>query len=149
MKKKKILRLISAIFLILLIIIYIIPQMYRNYHSAPYCYSSGTQITLEDTNTHKLNKFQKQQFTKMAKKIIDSEDGPFDWNNYKKVSLSVYKMKKRSEYGLIYRIRPNIHERVITNSIIVKLKDRSLKDTPKVTVIDYSSDFSNILSVKH
>lgn len=128
-----------------------IPQIYRNYHSAPYCYSSGTQITLEDSKTHKLNDYQKQQFTKMARYAIDQKDGPFVWKNYQNVSLYVYKMKKPSEYGLIYKVRPHIRTKkdIITNSIIVKLADRDLKSYHKFSIKGYSSDFSNFMNTNN
>lgn len=150
MNKKHTTRLIWIICIVIVISIFLIPQIYRNHHSAPYCNSSGTQITLEDSHTHKLNDYQKQQFTQIAKKIVDQKDGPFDWNNFQKVSLSVYKLKKKSEYGLIYKIRPTItDQRTITNSVIIKLKNRNFKTKNNVTVIGYSSGFSNILSTKN
>lgn len=125
-----------------------IPQLYRNYHSAPYCYSSGSKITLESADTHKLNDYQKKQFIKMARTAIDKKDGPFDWDNYQNVSIHVYKMTKPSEYGLIYKIKPTIRskEATITNSIIVKLDDRDLKSYHKFSIKGYSSDFSNFLN---
>ncbi|WP_119327168.1 hypothetical protein [Companilactobacillus musae] len=132
--------------IVVLALAFLIPQIYRNGHSAPYCYSSGTQITLESKNTHKLNDYQKKQFTKMARLAIDKKDGPFDWKNYQNVSISVYKMKKPSVYGIIYKIRPVIHQKnIITSSIIVKLSDRDLKSYHKFETKDYSSDFSNFL----
>ncbi|HCD07162.1 MAG TPA: hypothetical protein DEQ50_02655 [Lactobacillus sp.] len=146
--KKHTTRAIWIACILILLLAFGIPQIYRNYHSAPYCYSSGSQITLENKNTHKLNKYQKQQFTKIAKLALDKEDGPFDWKNYHKVSLDVYKMKKTSEYGLIYKVRPIIRSKqhVITSSIIIKLKDRDLKSYHKFTIKGYSSDFSNFLN---
>lgn len=146
--KKHTTRAIWLACILILLAAFAIPQMYRNYHSAPYCYSSGTKITLENSDTHKLNKYQKAQFTKMAKTAIDQKDGPFDWKNYQSVSLSVYKMKKPSEYGLIYKVKPTIRSKrdVITNSIIVKLADRDLKTYHKFSIKGYSSDFSNFLN---
>lgn len=125
-----------------------IPQMYRNYHSAPYCNSSGTQITLESANTHKLNKYQKKQFIKMARTAIDQKDGPFVWKNYQNVSIKIYKMKKPSEYGLIYKVRPLIRtkEDIITNSLILQLDSRDLRNYHKFSIKGYSSDFSNGLN---
>jgi hypothetical protein len=134
--------------ILILLLAFGIPQMYRNYHSAPYCYSSGTQITLESKQVHKLNPYQKKQFTKMARLAIDQKDGPFVWKNYQNVSLSVYKMKKPSVYGIIYKVRPHIRTKkdVITNSMIVKLKDRDLKTYHKFAIMGYSSGFSNFLN---
>jgi len=125
-----------------------IPQLYRNYHSAPYCNSSGSQITIENQQTHKLNKYQKTQFIKLARTAIDQEDGPFDWHNYQNVSIYVYKMKQPSEYGLIYKVKPDIRSKkhIITNSIIVKLADRNLKTYRKFKIKEYSSEFSDFLS---
>jgi len=125
-----------------------IPQLYRNYYSAPYCNSSGTQITLESANTHKLNKYQKKQFIKMARTAVDQKDGPFVWKNYQNVSINVYKMKKPAEYGLIYKVKPLIRTNrdVITNSIIVKLEHRDLKRYHQFSIKGYSSDFSNALN---
>ncbi|CAJ1179983.1 hypothetical protein LCR01_18020 [Companilactobacillus crustorum] len=145
--KKHTTRAIWIACILILLLAFGIPQVYRNYHSAPYCYSSGSQITLENDDTHKLNKYQKQQFTKIAKMAVDQKDGPFNWKNYRKVSLDVYKMKKPSEYGLIYKIKPVIRSRqhTITTSIIVKLNNRNLKSYHKFTIKGYSSDFSNFL----
>lgn len=132
---------------VILALAFLIPQMYRNAHSAPYCYSSGTQITLQNKDTHKLNDYQKQQFTKMVRLAIDKNDGPFDWSKYKTVSMEVYKMKKPSVYGIIYKIRPRFHqENTITNSVIIKLSDRDLKSYHKFSIQGYSSDFSNYLN---
>jgi len=145
--KKHTTRAIWIACILILLGVFAVPQIYRNYHSAPYCNSSGSQITLENSDTHKLNKFQKQQFTKMARHAIDQKDGPFDWQNYQDVSLKVYKMKKPSQYGLIYKIRPKIRTEhdVITNSIILKLSNRDLRNYHKVAIEGYSSDFSNFL----
>ena len=145
--KKHTTRAIWITCILILLGIFAIPQMYRNYHSAPYCNSSGSQITLENKDTHKLNKYQKKQFVKMARLAIDKEDGPFDWNNYQSVSINVYKMKKPSEYGLIYKVKPTIRsgQHTITNSIIVKLADRNLKTYHKFSIKGYSSDFSNFM----
>jgi hypothetical protein len=133
--------------IVVLALAFLIPQIYRNGHSAPYCYSSGSQITLENNNTHKLNDYQKQQFTKMARLAIDKKDGPFDWKNYQTVSINVYKMKKPSTYGIIYKIKPVIHEEnTITSSIIIKLSDRDLKSYHKFEIKKYSSGFSNFLN---
>ncbi|KRO00315.1 hypothetical protein [Companilactobacillus kimchiensis] len=146
--KKHTTRAIWITCILILMMAFGIPQIYRNYHSAPYCYSSGSQITLESSKTHKLNKYQKQQFIKMARTAVDQKDGPFVWKNYQDVSISVYKMKKPSEYGLIYKIRPQIRTKddIITNSIIVKLADRDLKSYHKFSIKGYSSDFSNFLN---
>lgn len=145
--KKHMTRAIWIACIVILALAFGIPQMYRNYHSAPYCYSSGSQITLENTDTHKLNDYQKKQFIKMARTAIDQKDGPFDWDNYNNVSLDVYKMKKRSEYGLIYKVRPKLHsKRTITNSLILKLADRDLKTYHKFSIKGYSSGFSNFLN---
>lgn len=146
--KKHTTRAIWLACILILLAAFGIPQMYRNYHAAPYCYSSGSQITLESSDTHKLNKYQKAQFIKMARTAIDEKDGPFNWKNYQNVSISVYKMKKPSEYGLIYKVKPTIRSKkdVITNSIIVKLADRDLKTYHKFSIKGYSSDFSNFLN---
>lgn len=145
--KKHTTRAIWITCVLILLLAFGIPQMYRNYHSAPYCNSSGTQITLESAETHKLNKYQKKQFLKMVRMAIDQKDGPFEWSNYKNVSLDVYKMKKRSQYGLIYKVKPKIHpKRTITNSVIVQLKNRDLKSYRKFEIKGYSSGFSNFFN---
>ena len=132
---------------VILALAFLIPQMYRNAHSAPYCYSSGTQITLQNKDTHKLNDYQKEQFTKMVQLAIDKKDGPFDWSTYQTVSMDVYKMKKPSVYGIIYKIKPRLHqENTITSSVIIKLSDRDLKTYHKFAIQGYSSDFSNYLN---
>lgn len=133
--------------IIVLVLAFLIPQIYRNNHSAPYCYSSGTKITLEDKTTHKLNDYQKKQFIKISRLAIDKKDGPFDWKNYQNVSISVYKMKKPSVYGIIYKIKPVIHkDNIVTSSIIVRLSDRDLKSYHKFSIKGYSSDFSDFLN---
>ena len=146
--KKHTTHIIWIICIVIVLGIFAVPQIYRNYHSAPYCNNSGSQITLEDSQTHKLNSYQKAQFIKLAKTAIDQKDGPFDWQNYQTVSLKVYKMKQRSEYGLIYKVKPTIRSKqhTITNSIIVKLSNRNLKSYKKFSIKGYSSDFSNFLN---
>ena len=146
--KKHTTRAIWIACILILMLAFGIPQMYRNYHSAPYCYSSGSQITVENANTHKLNDYQKKQFIKIARSAIDQKDGPFDWDNYQNVSIDVYKMKPRSEYGLIYKVKPIIRTKkdTITNSIIVKLADRDLKEYHDFSIKGYSSQFSNFFN---
>ncbi|APU72143.1 hypothetical protein [Companilactobacillus crustorum] len=146
--KKHTTRAIWIACILILLGVFGIPQLYRNYHSAPYCYSSGNQITLESKDTHKLNDYQKKQFIKMARVAIDKKDGPFNWKNYQNVSINVYKMKKPSEYGLIYKIKPTIRSKkaTITNSIIVKLDDRDVKSYHKFSIKGYASDFSSFLN---
>lgn len=146
--KKHTTRAIWIVCILILLGIFAIPQIYRNYHAAPYCNSSGMQITLENKDTHKLNDYQKKQFVKMARLAIDKKDGPFNWNNYQNVSIHVYKMKKQSEYGLIYKVKPTIRSKqhTITNSIIVKLANRNLKTYHKFSIKGYSSDFSNFMN---
>ncbi|WP_119326186.1 hypothetical protein [Companilactobacillus musae] len=129
-----------------------IPKIYQNYHSAPYYNASGQMIIIENkkTNTHKLNKYQKRQFTKIAKSTIDKEDGPFKWNNYRVVSLDVYKTKKRAQYALVLKTKPkiNLKNSQVTSSMIVELKHRNLIDYYDLSIKKYSSDFSNIFNSK-
>jgi len=134
--------------LLLILAIFAVPKIYHNYYSAPYYTFSNQQITLENSDTHKLNKYQKQQFIKIAKNVIDKEDGPFDWDNYQFVSIDVYKMKKPFEYGLIYKIKPIIRTKksTVTNSIIIKMAHRDFKHHNNITIKGYSSDFSNFLT---
>lgn len=119
-----------------------IPKIYHNYHSAPNYYSVGQKIPLENSKTHKLNDFQKHQFIKMAKNTIDKKDGPYNWHNYKTVSIDVYKMNGSHEYGLIYKIKSKSNNEVLTNSMIVKLKSSDLLQYHKVVIKRYSSEMS-------
>lgn len=141
-------RAVWIIFILILLAAFSIPQLIKNSHCAPYYYNAGNQITLENKSTHKLNDYQKKQFICLARHAIDQRDGPFDWNNYQNVSISVYKMKTPSEYGLIYKIKPQIRSKkdTITNSVIIKLADRDLKGKRQFTIKDYSSGFSNFLN---
>jgi len=143
--KKHFTRFIWFICLLLIIAIFLVPKIYHNYYSAPYYNFSGQQITLENADTHKLNKYQKKQFIKIAKKTIDEKDGPFDWDNYQNISISIYKMKKPHEYGLIYKIKPEImtSKSTITNSIIIKLNHKDFRKNNNVSVKGYSSGFSS------
>jgi len=131
----------------LLLAAFIVPQVHRSYYSAPLFYFSGNQITLENNDTHRLNKYQKKQFIKMAQSAVDKRDGPFDWGNYQTVSIDVYRMKGNHEYALIYRIKPHIlsDKYIITNSMVLKLKYRDLKEYQKFTIKKYYSDFSKFL----
>jgi len=141
--KKRMTKVIWTLCALIILAVFGIPKLYSNYHAAPYYHISGQQITLESKNTHKLNKYQKQQFTKIAKNAVDKQSGPFVWENYRTVSLKVYKMKKPSEYGLIYQISPRManQNRTITSSVIVKLSHRDLKRYEDVSIKGYSSDF--------
>lgn len=139
-------KVVLLICFILLLAAFIIPQVHRSYYSAPYFYFSDKQIVLESEKTHRLNPYQKKQFIKIAKTAIDQKDGPFDWDNYQTISINVYKMKGLHEYALIYRIKPHIRSdnHIITNSIILDLKYRSLDKYKHFTIKKYSSDFSNL-----
>lgn len=83
----------------------------------------------------------------MAQSDVDKRDGPFDWGNYQTVSIDVYRMKGNHEYALIYRIKPHIlsDKYIITNSMVLKLKYRDLKEYQKFTIKKYYSDFSKFL----
>ncbi|KRO00759.1 hypothetical protein [Companilactobacillus kimchiensis] len=150
--KKRITAIIWVLCGLILIGVFGIPKMYQNYHSAPYYNVSGRTVILENsqTNTHKLNKYQKGQFIKIAKKTIDSQDGPFKWNNYKVISLDIYKIAKKSEYALVLKVKPKIKVKnsTVTNSMIIKLHHRNLINYYDVSVQKYSSGFSNIFNIK-
>lgn len=135
---------------VLLLAAFIVPQIHRNYYSAPYFYFSGKQIVLEDNKTKRLNDYQKKQFVKIARTAIDQKDGPFDWDNYQNVSINVYKMKELHEYALIYRIKPCIRtdNHIITNTIVLTLKHRNLDKYKQFKINKYSSDFSNVFVSK-
>lgn len=124
-----------------------IPKLYQNYHSAPNYNATDRIVVLEDhkTNTHKLNQYQKNQFLKIAKKTIDTKDGPFDWNNYKVIYFDVYKTQKKHEYALILKLKPKmkIKDSQITNSMVVKLSKRNLIDYYNISIKKYSSGFLN------
>lgn len=150
--KNKINIIIWVICELLLIGAFGIPKLYRSYHSAPYYNSTGRTIILENNkeDTHKLNKYQKLQFTKIAKETIDQKDGPFNWKNYKIIYLDIYKLERQSEYALILKIKPKlkIKDSTITSSMIVKLNHSNLINYYDISVIKYSSDFSSIFSKK-
>jgi hypothetical protein len=145
--KDRITRIILIICGLIIIGIIGIPKLYQNYHSAPNYNATGRIIIFEDhkTKTHKLNKYQKNQFLKIAKKAIDAKDGPFDWNNYRVVYLDVYKTQKKHEYALILKVKPRIKIKnsEIKNSMVVKLNRRNLIDYYKTSIRRYSSEFSN------
>lgn len=145
--KKRITRIIWIICGLIIIGIIGIPKLYQSYHSAPNYNATGRIIIFEDhkTNTHKLNKYQRNQFLKIAKKTIDSKDGPFDWNNYRVVYLDVYKTQKEHEYALILKVKPKIKIKnaEISNSMIVKLHQGNLIDYYKISIKKYASEFSN------
>lgn len=145
--KSRITRIIWIICGLIIIGIIGIPKLYQNYHSAPNYNATGRIIIFEDhkTNTHKLNKYQKNQFLKIAKKTIDTKDGPFEWNNYQVVYLDVYKTQKKHEYALILKVKPKIKIKnaEISNSMIVKLHQRNLIDYYKISIKRYASEFSN------
>ncbi|WP_334331981.1 MULTISPECIES: hypothetical protein [unclassified Companilactobacillus] len=119
-----------------------IPRIYHNYHSAPNYYSVGQKIPLENSKTHKLNDFQKHQFIKIAKNTIDKKDGPYNWHNYKTISIAVYKMNDPHEYGLIYKMKSKSSNEVLTNSMIVKLKSSDLLQYHKISIKRYVSEMS-------
>lgn len=148
--KKLITRIIWILCILILIGIFGIPKMYQNYHSAPYYNTSGRTIVVESkkSNTHKLNKYQKQQFIKIAKSTIDEKDGPFKWNNYKVVSLDVYKTKQKAQYAIVLKTKPKlqVEDSLVTSSMIIKLHHRNLIDYYNLSIKKYSSDFSNIFN---
>jgi len=124
-----------------------IPRLYKNYHSAPYYKVTGQTIIIENkkSKVHKLNEYQKNQFLKIAKKTIDTKDGPFNWKNYTIESIDIYKTEKRFQYGLILKIKPNLNvkQSSISCSMIVKLDDQNLMNYYNFFIKSYSSNFFN------
>jgi hypothetical protein len=67
--KKKVTKIIWILCILIILGMLGIPKLYQNYHSAPY-YGSNKAVVLEDEKTHRLNKYQKRQFIKIAKKLL-------------------------------------------------------------------------------
>lgn len=70
----KVARIIWIICILIIMGVVGIPKLYQNYHSAPYYNSTNKTIILENEKIHRLNKYQKRQFTKIAKKAINEKD---------------------------------------------------------------------------
>lgn len=149
--KNKINKIIWILCGLLIIGIIAIPKLYSNYHSAPNYNATGRIIIFEDhkTKTHKLNKYQRNQFLKIAKNTIDFKDGPFEWNNYKVISFDVYKTQKKHQYALFLKVKPKmkIRDSQISNSMVVELHRRNLVDYYHISIKKYSSDFSKPLNL--
>ena len=147
--KKRIKRIIWILIALIVLGALGLPKMYQDYHSAPYYNTAGKTVILEKDHaeTHRLNKYQKNQFTKIAKKTIDKKDGPFNWKDYEVISIDVSKVNKPSEYKLVLTVKPNsdVHNAKITTSMIVKLHHKNLMNYYDTSIVQYNSGFSNQL----
>lgn len=124
-----------------------IPKLYQNYHSAPYYNSTNETIILENEKIHRLNKYQKRQFTKIAKKAINEKDEPFNWQNCRINLRNVYKLSNKHEYKIIVEIQSKFDVKIIS-SMIIKLNNCDLINPYDFSVKEYSSGFSRMVENK-
>ncbi|GEO56968.1 hypothetical protein [Companilactobacillus bobalius] len=134
----KVARIIWIICILIIMGVVGIPKLYQNYHSAPYYNSTNKTIILENEKIHRLNKYQKRQFTKIAKKAINEKDEPFNWQNCRINLRNVCKLSNKHEYKIIVEIRSTLNVKIV-NSMIIKLNNRDLINPYDFSVKEYSS----------
>lgn len=140
--KKKVTKIIWILCILIILGMLGIPKLYQDYHSAPY-YGSNKVVVLEDEKTHRLNKYQKRQFIKIAKKTINQEDEPFNWQNCRVSLRNVYKLNNKHEYKLIVEVQSSLKVRIV-NSMTVKLNNRDLINPYDFSVEKYTSNSDSI-----
>lgn len=143
----KVARIIWIICILIIMGVVGIPKLYQNYHSAPYYNSTNETIILENEKIHRLNKYQKRQFTKIAKKAINEKDEPFNWQNCRINLRSVYKLSNKHEYKIIVEIQSKFDVKIIS-SMIIKLNNCDLINPYDFSVKEYSSGFSRMVENK-
>lgn len=140
MKNNKVTKIIWIICILIILGIIGMPKLYQGYHSAPYYELSTKKIVLEGKNVHKLNPYQKKQFTKIAKRTIDQRNKPLNWQKYRINLLNVYKLNKKQEYKIVLVIESTSQ---IRNTMIIKLHNRNLIDPYDFSIKSYSSMIDN------
>lgn len=143
----KVARIIWIICILIIMGVVGIPKLYQNYHSAPYYNSTNETIILENEKIHRLNKYQKRQFTKIAKKAINEKDEPFNWQNCRINLRNVYKLSNKHEYKIIVEIQSKFDVKIIS-SMIIKLNNCDLINPYDFSVKEYSSGFSRMVKNK-
>lgn len=143
----KVNKIIWVICILILLGVMGIPKLYQNYHSAPYYNSTDGTVILENEKIHLLNKYQKRQFTKIAKKAINQKDEPFNWQNCRINLRSVYKLSNKHEYKIIVEIQSSLNAKII-RSMIIKLNNRDLINPYDFSIREYSAEFSRMVKNK-
>ncbi|CAJ2233090.1 hypothetical protein [Companilactobacillus paralimentarius] len=122
----KVTKIIWIICILIILGIIGIPMLYQNYHSAPYYdVTNEKTIILESEKVHRLNKYQKRQFTKIAKKAINQKGEPSNCQNCRINLRNVYKLGNKHEYKIIVEIKSNPNDEVV-NSMVIRLNNRDL-----------------------